>query len=967
MRRAVRAWRARGETGAGGEGVADEFLNRLPGAGEIDRRGFCGVLGSLAAFALAGCGREPEAIVPRAWEDDGGRVPGVPRRYATAVLRRGRALGVLAQVRDGRPIKLEGNAEHPATLGALDARGQAELLKFYHPGRAASFRRGGVIRAREEFLSELRGRIGQTVGGDGVGVLLGPMTSPSVRTQVERVRARLPGVRMYGHDPLDDPDERRAVEMATGRRGEVAVDLGRARVIVSFGADPLGDGPGCIAAARGFGAGRVPGAAGEMSRVYVAEAAPTITGAAADHRLAARPVRLARLVAAFAAEIGVLAGGEPGLSDRERAWVRAAAGDARAAGDGAVVLGGAVLPVELRALLLAVNARLGGAVRVHDSVDGFADGPGVGELAEDLRSGAVSTLLIVDANPVHTAPSDVGFREAMGRAGLVAHAGVTPAETAALADWSVPLAHALESWGDALAPDGTLTLLQPTIAPLYDGWTAGQVLAAMVDPLVPEAMEVVRATHRRRVRGDFEAWWRRTLHDGVAEGTAFDRRPIGDAFDGGDLERWAERGLAAAGAGMELVLRADPRIGGGEDARNEWLQELPTPVTKLVWSNALLVSPGDAGRLGLDDGDVARVRSGERFVDVPVWVTPGHADGCVSLTLGYGRDGAVVPQGVRGGDGYRVRLSGERWVRGGVEVSATGGHIELVTTQHHGRMEGVEAVRVVPLDELGGHEENGERRVPLTMYPEHPTPGRQWGMSIDLSACIGCGACTVACQAENNIPWVGPEQVAMGREMHWIRVDRYYAGPKAAPRILHQPVPCMHCEKAPCEVVCPVGATQHSTDGLNEMIYNRCIGTRYCSNNCPYKVRRFNFHRYSEASAPVRLAHNPEVTVRSRGVMEKCTYCVQRIRNGEIRARIEGRALADGDIVTACQQACPTRAIVFGDISDSESEVSVARADGRRYDLLGELGTRPRTTYLEAVRNAHPGLDAEGLDGEGGA
>ncbi len=1010
MTTAGRPWRTLDELEGGAPaGRSDEFADGafadpVSEAGSLSRRRFMGLVSTIAALAAGCSGREPGKIVPRAHDEAGERgqagVPGLPKTFATAVMRQGRAMGVLGVTREGRPIKLEGNPAHPASLGASDAMMQAELLTLYHPGRSSNIRRGETVSTFDELSDELRRGPSAFAGRSvPVAILTEPVTSPSLVERIAAVLQAVDGARWYRHEPLENGAQREGVRRAVGREADVVPRIGEADVVVSIGEDFLGASPMCVAASRGWASRRrADDAAGAMSRVYVAEPVPTTTGAVADHRLPASPRRMEVLILALADALGAEPGAATGgagesaastLSEEERAWMNAAAADLRRAGSRGLVLAGPALPGELHALALALNERLGAIGTTLDllpPVDESVTRAGeLAELTDALSAGEVGLLLMLGVNPVYTAAPSLKFAEAMASAGLTVHAGLFADETAQRSAWHVPLAHALESWGDARAFDGTACVVQPLIEPLFGGRTAHELLSMVElawgrsDRLVPRTYELVRSFWAQHAGGtDVEGWWRGTLSHGVVEGSAFTRLRVG--VDGNVVrEAIQKRGVAARRTDetIQLVIRPDPTIGGGEQGEsfNPWLQELPKPITKLVWSNALELSPSDAKRLGVKNEDVAWIDAGGRRVEAAVWVSPGHAEGCCSLTLGYGRGvdhHFLKDEALNGANAYALRSADEPWVVEGVSITTTGRTRRLVTTQHHGRMEageyGHDPVRTVTAAQMTGEAAGGSaevlkqkpRRVGLTLYPERSYTGRQWGMVIDLALCTGCSACVTACQAENNIPSVGPTEVRRGREMHWIRADRYYAGGEARPRLLHQPVPCMHCEKAPCEVVCPVGATQHSADGLNEMVYNRCIGTRYCSNNCPYKVRRFNFFDYAEGTREsLRPMRNPEVTVRGRGVMEKCTYCVQRIRNAEIRSRVEGFTLGGDDVVPACQQACPTGSIVFGNIHDERSTVSVRRTSRRHYALLEELNTQPRTTYLADVRNPSPEL-AEG-------
>jgi molybdopterin-containing oxidoreductase family iron-sulfur binding subunit len=626
------------------------------------------------------------------------------------------------------------------------------------------------------------------------------------------------------------------------------------------------------------------------------------------------------------------------------------------------------------------------------------------ELVEQMDRGQVATLLVLEGNPVYTAPADFEFARKLEKVGLRIHLGLYENETSALCHWHIPAAHYLESWSDTRAYDGSVTIVQPLIAPLYGGKTAHEMLAALSGRPQRSAYEVVSESWRSRSGKQEQAfadWWRKSLHDGIIEGSAFPEKsfsvnvarvtgskapsPQPSPRDGIGSEETDtsesdnRKAKIENPKSLEIVFRPDPNVFDGRFANNAWLQELPKPLTKLTWDNAALVSPATASRLGLGDntgwrgGDVhaemIELRFQGRTVRAPVWVVPGQAENTITLHLGYGRSRAGRVGSNIGTNAYVLRLSDALWSGTGVEVHRLGERYPLAVTQLHHNMEGRQLVRAGTLQQYRknpefAHSAKHEIDPGVSLYPEYKYPGYAWGMAIDLSLCIGCNACVVACQAENNIPVVGKDQVLRSREMHWLRVDSYFKGPPANPETYYEPVPCMHCENAPCEVVCPVTATAHSAEGLNDMVYNRCVGTRYCSNNCPYKVRRFNFLQYSDwETESLKPMRNPDVTVRSRGVMEKCTYCVQRINQAKIEADIEGRRVRDGEITTACQQACPAQAIVFGDINDRKSQVAQMKASPRNFSLLDELNTQPRTTYLAAVRNPNAEMAGSGNDG----
>jgi len=920
-----------------------------------------------ASFALAGlgaCTRQPEErLVPYVNQPEH-RIPGKPKYYATALSVAGFGIGVLAESHEGRPTKIEGNPDHPASLGASDPVLQASILGLYDPDRSQVITQVGDIRPWSAFAAAIADvRTAQLERrGRGLRILTGTVTSPTLARQLGTLLAEFPEARWHQWEPLGRDTVREGAILAYREPLETRYRLDRARVVLALDADLLGMGAGHLRYARDLARARRARDTGSC-RLYAAEPLPTPTGTIADHRVAARASEIDTLARAIARRVGVEASdGDPAVVARHGAFVDAVARDLAAAGPGAVVAVGPQQSAVVHALGHAINQSLGA---VGTTVEHFDPVPAnwvdeaasLRALVDDMARGDVEVLVVLGGNPVFAAPADLDFAGHASRVPLRIHLGAYEDETAALSHWHLPEAHALESWSDVRGFDGTTSIVQPLIEPLFEGRTAHELLAVLAGTPGRSGYEIVRE-HWRTVFGDaaFEQRWRRALHDGIVPGTAFPARRVRPRPV--PVEQLAPRAPAPDGT-LELVLRPDPYLLDGAHANNGWLQELPRPVTKLTWDNAALVAPATAARLGVANEQVVQLEIGERRVDAPVWIVPGTAVDSVVLHLGYGRRQAgAVGTGV-GVDAQALRTASAPWGGPGLVARATDRNHRLASTQEHHSMEGRDLVRTTtlaalahPVEDHGGHHEPGPAD---SLYPAVPYDGHAWGMVIDLASCIGCNACVAACTAENNVAVVGKDQVLRGREMHWLRVDRYYAGDIDAPEILHQPVPCMHCENAPCEVVCPVNATVHSSEGLNEMVYNRCVGTRYCSNNCPYKVRRFNFYLYTDWETEVRkLGRNPDVTVRSRGVMEKCTYCVQRIEESRIKAAVEGRPLRDGDVVTACQQACPTEAIVFGDLNDPKSRVARLRADPHNYGLLAELGTRPRTTYLPVVRNPDP-------------
>jgi molybdopterin-containing oxidoreductase family iron-sulfur binding subunit len=715
---------------------------------------------------------------------------------------------------------------------------------------------------------------------------------------------------------------------------------------------------------------------------------PTSTGARADHRLGLKPSEIEIVARQIAAALGV-AGATTGstavtgaAAETAKRWVDAVGKDLQANRGASVVIAGDTQPPAVHALAHAMNQALGNVGRTVVYTDPVEAAPSdhmqaLRDLTGEMNGGQVDILVIVSGNPVYTAPADLDFAGALANVPLRVHLGAHLDETSERCHWHIPEAHFLESWSDTRAFDGTASIVQPLIAPLYGGRSAHEVIAAMSATPEKTPYDLVREYWMKQegaaeATPAFEAAWRKWLHDGVVPNTAF--APKSPSLVASSVPTPAP---APAAESLEISFRPDPSVLDGRFANNGWLQELPKPITKLTWDNAVIASPATAARLaggdpvrpsmsggehGRVDAQVVELRYRGRTVRGPLFPVPGHPDDCVTVHLGYGRTRAGQVGTGAGFNANAIRTSDAPWSGRGLEVVSTGDRYSLACTQYHHLMEGRGMVRAVTREAFVRdphvvHEGHHTPPRTLTLHPEYPYTGYKWGMAIDVNSCTGCNACVVGCQAENNIPVVGKNQVLMGREMHWLRVDTYYRGSAENPETYFQPVPCMHCENAPCEVVCPVAATVHSHEGLNDMVYNRCVGTRYCSNNCPYKVRRFNYHLYQDWETPsLKLGRNPDVTVRSRGVMEKCTYCVQRINEAKIDSEKEDRRVRDGEIKTACQQTCPADAIVFGDLNDPNSRVARLQAEARNYALLADLNTRPRTTYLAAVRNVNPEL-----------
>jgi Fe-S-cluster-containing dehydrogenase component len=947
----------------------------------VARRTFLKLMAaSLALGGFGACTRQPtETIVPYVRQPED-LVLGEPLFFATAMPMGGAATGLLVESHEGRPTKIEGNPNHPGSLGAANVFAQAAILGLYDPDRAQTITNLGEIKPWSEFLGAMRAALTAQLplGGAGLRILTESVSSPTLASQIRDLLKRFPSAKWHQWDPVSRENAKAGAKLAFGRYVDAQYRLDRADVILSLDADFLCDGHAGIRYAHDFAARRRPEQPERMNRLYVVEAMPTSTGARADHRLAVTSSGVMSVAAQLAAALGGFPP-EPSsrVDPRTGKWVKAIAKDLEAHRGSCVVIAGQTQPAGVHLLAHAMNAELGNVGRTVVYTDPVEAEPvdqlaSVRDLVADMRAGKVDVLMIVGGNPVYSTPTDVGFGDALGKVPLRAHLSLHNDETSALCHWHVPEAHFLESWSDARAFDGTASIVQPLIAPLYAGRTAHEFLAATSTKPEQSPYDIVREYWKTQSRSqNFEADWRRWLHDGVIPDTAFPAIAVGQPRSVGV----SAQALSAPDS-FEIAFRLDPCVADGRFANNGWLQELPKPITKLTWDNAVLVSPATAAKLGAVNrpaatggehgqilSDLVELRYRGRTVRGALFPVEGHADNCATVHLGYGRSrGGRISDGT-GFNANLLRTSDAMWQAGGLQIVKTGNVVSLACTQFHHEMENRKPVRAATRDEFVKNPKvihEGDETPPktITLYPEFKYDGYKWGMAIDVNACIGCNACVVACQAENNIPVVGKDQVLKGREMHWLRVDTYHQGAADHPETYFQPIPCMHCENAPCEVVCPVGATVHSDEGLNDMVYNRCVGTRYCSNNCPYKVRRFNFLLYQDWTTPsLKLARNPDVTVRSRGVMEKCTYCVQRINRAKITSEKEDRGVRDGEIQTACQQTCPADAIVFGNLNDPNSRVAKLQSEIRNYSLLGELNTRPRTTYLAAIRNVNPELE----------
>jgi len=1052
-----------------------EFVNReFPQHAEewndpVERRTFLKLMGaSLALAGLSGCVYQPpEYIVPYVTQPDE-FVPGKPLYYATAMVMNGAAQALLARSNEGRPTKVEGNPEHPASKGMTDKFAQASLLTMYDPDRSQMVTYRGVTSTWDAFLNNTQpNNVGlkkvladqQLKQGAGLRVLTETITSPTMANLMQEIVKKYSQAKFYSYEPTGRSNARKGAIMAFGQAVNTVYKFDQAVRVLSFDADFFNDQAGSLRYTSDFMKGREPGE--EMNRLYVVESVLSLTGAKADHRLALRPSEIEGFARAVAKELGV-SGVQSNYSGNEQ-WIKAVAKDLKEHNGKSIVIAGESQPPVVHALVHAMNNTLGSVgktVAYTDPIELSQDAnktplEGLKELVGEMNAGKVEALAILGGNPVYNAPADLKFVEAMDKVAFRAHLNLYSNETSEHCHWHINETHYLEAWGDARAYDGTVTFTQPLIEPLYQGKSAIEFLAAFTDTQNTKGLDIMKAywqtqtlptskaqaeaiaamsekkevekkktaEHGEHGEGskpetkptpspegkptvtptptpaprpsatptpsasprpaaspsptttttapvplpsatDFETNWKRVIHDGFVTGTASPAKTFPLKTD------WTSQPPAQVGTGYEVAFRPDPNIYDGRFANNGWLQELPKPLTSLTWDNAVMVSPETARKLGVSRYEGSVNKGGQNFVgtinidyqgasvsNAPVWILPGMPDNVLMVTLGYGRTKAGnVGNGI-GYNAYKIRNSNAPWF-GGATASSTGNTHELVSTQLHFFMENRDLIRIRDKEDYlknpAGHGDESKKFKGDSMYEQRDySKEYKWGMTIDMNSCFGCNACVVACQSENNIPVVGKEQVARSREMHWLRVDAYFGQNQNEPfGPYFMPVPCQQCEQAPCEPVCPVHATTHSAEGLNDMVYNRCVGTRYCSNNCPYKVRRFNFLLYQDFNTPTyKLMRNPEVSVRSRGVMEKCTYCIQRIQNAKIEAETSDRLIQDGEVVTACQAVCPANAISFGDMNDATSKVAKLKAEKRNYTILADLNTQPRTSYLAGVRN----------------
>ncbi len=946
----------------------------------LSRRKFLTLMSASLAFGgLAGCRRPVEKIIPYVIAPEE-IIPGVAQHYATSMPFGLNAYGLIVESHEGHPTKIEGNKDHPTTLGMSNHLIQASILGLYDPDRSKAVTQKGAESDWADFVAFWQSPLPKFVetGGEGLAILSESFSSPTLaRLKAEYIKA-FPKAHWATYEPVSDENIYEGVKAATGNYYHQTYAFEKAKTILSLDSDFIFSESNSIVNARGFTDGRrVKSENDSMNRLYVVESIFSLTGSMADHRLRLQSGQIGAFTAALALEL-ISQGLDIPLSDNlisyqnhtfDKKWISAVAKELIQNKGQSIIIAGRRQPAEVHALVYAINEALGNigkTVLLYEPLDSsLPNRSELADLVKNITDGKISTLIILGGNPSYNSPSDIDFSSLLKKIDHTIQISPYDDETSSLVEWHLPESHYLESWGDVRAIDGTMSVVQPLIQPLFGGHSKFEALNLIVTGRDLNGHEIVRQNWMSIIKEkDFETEWRQILHDGLLKNSQ--TQSVIPIEDNQLFTYLANHRLSPSiekTQNLEIVFCASPNIFDGRYSNNGWLQELPDPITKLTWDNPILLSPKTAENLSLQNQDMTNLQYKNQSLEMPVWIVPGIADNSAVVYLGYSRKSSGRVGNDVGFDTYRLRNSSAPDFDSGLTIKKTGSTYLLASAQNHDSMEGRPIIREATLDYYRDNPNFAPEMVetpPLqSLWKEHEyKEGYQWGMAIDLNICIGCNACTTACQSENNIPIVGKEQISRNRKMHWIRIDRYFSGDPESPEMLHQPVPCQHCENAPCEEVCPVAATTHDKEGLNVMVYNRCVGTRYCSNNCPYKVRRFNFFNFTKSMPEIeKMAQNPDVTVRSRGIMEKCTYCIQRISRAKIDAKKEERVIADGEIVTACQQACPTQAIIFGNINDPASGVLALKKQNRNYGMLEEFNTRPRTSYLAKLRNPNPELE----------
>ncbi len=978
---------------------------------QVSRRSFLRVMGaSIALAGFASCRKPVQKILPfsKMPED---MVLGEPLFYATSMPFRGAVTGLLVENIEGRPRKVEGNGQHPSSNGGTNIYHQASILNLYDPDRSRSPIQNGEQSAIGDFVLFAEEHFADLE--QPILFIDEANSSPTYQRLKEQILEEFPNAEWVTYEPFSDSNEIEGTQIAFGQRLRTVNHYDRANIIVSLDDDFMSPQHNVNSVEDSYKVAetrRVNGTEGEMSRIYAVENTFTSTGSFADHRLKVKTSQIPSFIYALAARLSEEVSGLDafqGISNEfsDSDWMNVLVDDLLNNEGNSILTVGSQYSPAVHAAVAAINVALGNVdstVTYHELPyrDDRNETEAFQNAINELKAGTYTTAVLVGTDIAYTAPADLGITEALENVETKIHLSDYVTETSRLCNWHVNRAHYLESWGDGLSYTGQRSIIQPQIQPLFGGISEIELLDIILSGDGPAGYDRVQETWQNYITGDFEDGWEQILHDGIDPNSGFDSVSV--SLTGNLSEAISDDQSGSSIDGLEIVIKPDNKLFDGRYANNGWLQELPESMTKVTWDNVALMSPATAVSLGIDpersfssdEVPMIRITANDTTIEIAAWVQPGHADDSITLTVGYGRENlGRVADGV-GVDTYPLRTSSNMFFQA-AEVEETGSTYTIACTQDHQSLEGRDMIRTATLEEykenpdfasyeeVHGYEVPGleeaevdaehDPKGPISLFDETygPDSEPQWGMAIDLNSCFGCGVCTIACQAENNIPVVGKREVARRRVMHWIRNDRYYSGDEENPEAYHQPVPCMHCELAPCEQVCPVAATTHSEDGMNQMTYNRCIGTRYCANNCPYKVRRFNFFNYSKEYLTtgddpeiIQMAMNPDVTVRFRGVMEKCTYCVQRVNKAKIEAKKETGSPRpkDGSVETACQQACPTNAISFGDISDRDSEVSQQKMDSRNYTMLQELNVRPRTSYLAKLSNPRTELKPSNND-----
>ena len=965
----------------------------------LSRRNFLSLIAASVALAgLEGCKKPVQKIIPYV-EAEIGTIPGIPNYYASTIPFKNNALGVVIENHDHRPMKIEGNEKHPTTLGKSNSFSQASTLEMYDPDRARGVKFQGKKVDWNEYLKFAKS-INES-NGKGLAVLMQESSSPTIKSIQNDFKKNLPNANWIVYEPVNNENVYAGIELAFSKKLQPLYRLENAQIIVSLGSDFLGVDDNNIYHTRKFAQNRdIVDENSTMNRLYVAESSISSTGTSADHRLNVPQYEMENLLAELAYELKLL-----GLKidakkvkSANNLWIKAAAKDLFDRRGESIIIGGSSLSKEFHQLITLINYSLKAPIDYYPlNMSQISSLKNLKSLCKDMENGKIDNLVILGANPVYDSPSDFGFAESLKKVKNAVHLTNIIDETSKLCSWNIAMNHYFECWGDAMTYDGHVSIVQPQIMPLFDSKSVIQVLSPIVYSTEQSAYDTVKNVWKSTIikSGNFEREWEKALHDGLY------KKPILKKVNVKPIPKVSTAILndySLDNDMFEIVFTPSSSVYDGRYANNGWLQEIPKPVTSLTWDNAALISMKVAKKLNIKNGQMLEINVGNNSIKIPAFITPGQNQKSITLELGYGRKFSGRIGNDVGFNVYPLRDStNPSFILNG-SIKVLNETYPLASTQDHHGLED-DKYAAPGFDDLANKE--AQSRIPelvkqstLDYYKDNPdwvqkkveqhkpdkkrswadhsmynpdwdySKGPQWGMSIDLTSCTSCNACSIACQSENNIPVVGKQQVMNGREMHWIRIDNYFAGDPDNPEVSTQSVACVHCELAPCESVCPVAATTHSSDGVNQMTYNRCLGTRYCANNCPYKVRKFNFYNYTkDLPEVVQMAMNPDVSIRFRGVMEKCTYCYQRISAARITAENEGREIRDGDFQVACQQSCPADAIKFGDINDPNSEVSKAKRRNRDYALLAHLGTAPRTTYLAKIRNQNPMLVSKSQNG----